>query len=87
MEPHPNRPTPPSASADATASTPRPTGMIDHSTMNQGVMNHSMDLGPADADYDLRFVDAMILHHEGAIVMANDVLKKSARPELKKRKS
>ena len=52
--------------------------------MNQGMMNHSMDLGPADADYDLRFIDAMIPHHEGAVVMANDALKKAARPELKK---
>ena len=77
-------PTTPSASVDATASTPRPSGMMDHSTMNQGMMNHSMDLGPADADYDLRFIDAMILHHEGAVVMAKDALKKSARPELKK---
>ena len=43
-----------------------------------------MDLGPADSDCDLRFIDAMILHHEGAVVMANDALKKPARPELKK---
>jgi uncharacterized protein (DUF305 family) len=46
-------------------------------------MNHSsMGLGPADADYDLRFIDAMIPHHEGAIVMAKDVLQKSQKPEL-----
>ena len=32
-------------------------------------MNHGMDveLGTADADYDLRFIDAMRLHHRGAI--------------------
>jgi uncharacterized protein (DUF305 family) len=52
--------------------------------MNHGTMNHSMDLGPADADYDLRFIDAMIPHHEGAIIMAKDVLQKSKRPELQK---
>jgi uncharacterized protein (DUF305 family) len=49
-----------------------------------GGMNHSMDLGPSDANYDLRFIDAMIPHHEGAIIMAKEALKKSKRPELKK---
>ncbi|HEY9822864.1 MAG TPA: DUF305 domain-containing protein, partial [Candidatus Sericytochromatia bacterium] len=35
-------------------------------------MNHSMamDLGPADADYELRFIDAMTPHHQGAVEMA-----------------
>lgn len=53
--------------------------------MQHGGMNHSMemDLGPADSDYDLRFLDAMILHHQGAIVMAKEVQQKSKRPELK----
>lgn len=60
---------------------------MDHSTMDHGKMggmNHGMDLGPADADYDLRFIDAMIPHHEGALVMAQEVLQKSQRPEMKK---
>jgi uncharacterized protein (DUF305 family) len=49
-------------------------------------MNHnmSMDLGPADADYDLRFIDAMIPHHQGAVIMAKDAQQNSQRPELKK---
>lgn len=52
--------------------------------MNHG-MNHSeMSLGVADDSYDLRFVDAMIPHHEGAVVMAKAVLEKSQRPELRK---
>ncbi|MEG4209326.1 DUF305 domain-containing protein [Microcoleus sp. S13_B4] len=53
--------------------------------MNHG-MNHnmSMDLGPADADYDLRFIDGMTVHHQGAVKMAQDVLKQSKRPEMKK---
>lgn len=45
-------------------------------------MRMDMDLGSADADFDKRFVDAMIPHHEGAVVMANDVLQKSNRPEV-----
>ena len=45
-------------------------------------MNHNMDVGPADANYDLRFIDSMIPHHQGALVMAQEVLQKSKRPEL-----
>lgn len=53
---------------------------------NMGGMNHnmSMDLGPADADYDLRFIDGMTVHHQGAVNMAKEVLQKSKRPEMKK---
>ncbi|MGL5834447.1 MAG: DUF305 domain-containing protein [Waterburya sp.] len=49
-------------------------------------MSHemSMDLGPADADYDLRFIDGMAVHHQGAVVMAEDALTKAQHPELKK---
>jgi uncharacterized protein (DUF305 family) len=56
-------------------------GGMDHGGMK---MNHNMDLGPADADYDLRFIDAMIPHHQGGVVMAKDALQKSKRPEIKK---
>jgi uncharacterized protein (DUF305 family) len=60
----------------------------DNSSMmnDSGGMNHNMmdmDLGPADADYDLRFIDAMIPHHQGAVVMAKEVQQKSTRPEMK----
>ncbi|MGF1590601.1 MAG: DUF305 domain-containing protein [Pleurocapsa sp.] len=51
--------------------------------MEQSMMM-SMDLGQADADFDLRFIDAMIPHHEGALVMAQDALSKTKRPEIKK---
>ncbi|MHC5729596.1 MAG: DUF305 domain-containing protein, partial [Nostoc sp.] len=49
-------------------------------------MNHSMamDLGPADANFDLRFLDAMIPHHQGAVEMAKEAQNKSKRPEIKK---
>jgi len=54
--------------------------------MDHGSMNHSMamDLGPADANYDLRFIDAMIPHHQGAVEMAKQAQQKSQRPEIKK---
>jgi uncharacterized protein (DUF305 family) len=51
-----------------------------------GGMKHDMmemELGPADADYDLRFIDAMILHHQGAVAMAKEVRQKSTRLKLK----
>lgn len=44
----------------------------------------SMDLGAADDQFDLRFLNAMIPHHEGAVVMAQDALSKSKRPEIQK---
>lgn len=61
----------------------------DKQTINHGDMNHGMDhsamsLGPADVGYDLRFIDGMVPHHEGAVAMAKEVLAKSQRPELKK---
>lgn len=51
---------------------------------HNGAMNHSlMDLGPAGSDYDLGFIDGMILHHEGAVIMARAVLEHSKRSELR----
>jgi uncharacterized protein (DUF305 family) len=41
------------------------------------------DLGAADSAYDLRFIELMIPHHQGAIDMAKDALGKAKHPELK----
>ncbi len=49
---------------------------------NMGEM--SMELGVADANFDLRFIDGMTPHHQGAVVMAKEALQKSKRPEIKK---
>jgi len=59
--------------------------MVEHhdAMMHHGDMMHDMDLGPADATYDLRFIDAMVKHHEGAIVMAEEALDKSERAEIR----
>ncbi|TAG96032.1 MAG: DUF305 domain-containing protein [Oscillatoriales cyanobacterium] len=69
-----------------TAATPASSKQDMAKSHNMGDMNHSMsmDLGPADADYDLRFIDGMTVHHQGAVNMAQDVLKQSKRPEMKK---
>lgn len=48
--------------------------------MDSGMM--SMDLGPADAQYDLRFINNMSMHHQGAIEMAEDALNKSERDKI-----
>lgn len=53
-----------------------------HGGMNHEGMNHNMDLGLADSNYDLRFIDGMIPHHEGGVVMAKEALQKSKRPEI-----
>jgi uncharacterized protein (DUF305 family) len=52
-----------------------------HSATN---MHMAMDLGAADANFDLRFIDAMIPHHQGALDMAKDAKEKSQRPEMQK---
>jgi uncharacterized protein (DUF305 family) len=48
-------------------------------------MGHGADHGVADAStpYDARFIDSMIVHHQGAIDMAAQALQRAERPELK----
>jgi uncharacterized protein (DUF305 family) len=57
---------------------------MDHSGMSG--MDHSMgmNLGSADAEFDLRFIDAMTPHHQGAVEMAKEAKQKSKRPEIQK---
>lgn len=40
-------------------------------------------LGKEDPLYEMRFIDIMIPHHEGAILMAKDALKKTTKQELR----
>ena len=40
------------------------------------------DLGGKDDKFDLRFLDAMIIHHEGAITMLNDILVPTTKTEI-----
>lgn len=42
-----------------------------------------MDLGKADKYVDLRYIDAMIAHHKGAMVLAEQVKNSSQRQEIK----
>lgn len=73
----------PASSPSATSAS----DMKEHNAMQHGSsMDHSMgmDLGPADANYDLRFIDAMTPHHQGAVEMAKEAQQKSQHPEIKK---
>ena len=49
------------------------------------MMNKMMvaKLGQSDAQYDARFIDLMIPHHEGAVLMAKDALKNAKHQELR----
>ena len=62
---------------------------VKNESRRQG-MQHEMDnmlaglTGKTGEEFDHAFLDEMILHHEGATAMAEEVLKKSKRPELRK---
>lgn len=70
---------------------------MNHNSMDHSAMNHNAmpmnsnqmsqmqsDPNAASAPYDLQFIDTMTHHHEGAIQMAETVLKKSQNEDLKK---
>ncbi|GAX38520.1 DUF305 domain-containing protein [Nodularia sp. NIES-3585] len=70
------------ACSTTTSENPNPNTTATETSDHQH-MDHAMDLGPADASYDLRFIDGMIVHHQGAVDMAQEAQEKSQRPELK----
>jgi uncharacterized protein (DUF305 family) len=43
---------------------------------------YSMNLGAADRTFDLRYLNAMIAHHRGAMLLAEQLKKNTKRPEL-----
>ena len=50
--------------------------------MGEDMPSMAVDLGSADDNFDKRFLDAMIVHHEGAITMAKAVLLPTDREDL-----
>ncbi len=44
---------------------------------------NSMSLGIADRTFDLRYINAMISHHRGAMLLATQLGKNTIRPEMK----
>lgn len=66
----------------AVPTVPTATGASEQATDDQGVgMDHGMG-EMSDAPYDAQFIDSMIIHHQGAVDMARQVLAESQRPEL-----
>ena len=55
-------------------------GMMDMDSMMKG-MSASLE-GKSGDEFDKTFLSEMIVHHEGAVVMAKQVLSTSKRPEL-----
>lgn len=43
----------------------------------------NMSLGQADRTFDLRYINAMIAHHRGAMLLAEQLAKNTSRPEMK----
>lgn len=43
---------------------------------------NGMSLGRADRTFDLRYINAMIAHHRGAMLLAEQLAKNSNRPEM-----
>lgn len=78
-----NAPIASSTPSSMSSSTPKPSGMGNMDKMGN-MSSMGMDLGPADANFDLRFIDGMMPHHQGAIAMAKEAQQKSQRPEIKK---
>jgi uncharacterized protein (DUF305 family) len=65
------------AACGATPTATAPTAAsMDHGA-GHGSSGHS-----STAPYDATFIDGMIVHHQGALVMADQVIKESQRPEL-----
>jgi uncharacterized protein (DUF305 family) len=52
----------------------------EYSAMNT---QSKMDLGAADTLVDLRYLNAMISHHRGALLLAEQIATQTSRPELK----
>jgi uncharacterized protein (DUF305 family) len=44
---------------------------------------NTMSLGQADRTFDLRYINAMIAHHRGAMLLAEQLAKNTERPEMK----
>ncbi|AFZ14164.1 protein of unknown function DUF305 [Crinalium epipsammum PCC 9333] len=73
-----------SSTTSNNSSTEKKANHSSHSGHGSGNHDMAMDLGSADANYDLRFIDAMTPHHQGAVEMAKEAQQKSQRPEIKK---
>ncbi|OGI30567.1 MAG: hypothetical protein A2287_10125 [Candidatus Melainabacteria bacterium RIFOXYA12_FULL_32_12] len=65
--------------------TSQQSGMMQQEMMQNHTQMMLRMLGPADQNYDLRFINMMIMHHQVAIKMAQDALCKAQHPELRQK--
>jgi len=73
-----------SLAACGAASTPPPADLVTPTAMgNMPGMEHDMSKMDEAGPYDALFIDSMIMHHQGAIDMANQALEEATKPEIK----
>jgi uncharacterized protein (DUF305 family) len=60
-----------------TAAPAAPTAAVDHGAHGS---DHAMS---SDTPYDAQFIDGMIVHHQGAVTMAEQALQQAERPEIR----
>lgn len=70
---HQHPPSVPAASSGDGAPAIAPTNSGAHSHSDANSHDHSHALGPAGSTYDLRWLDAMVQHHRGALLMSEQV--------------
>lgn len=74
------------ANTDPNVNMAHDTSKVNHDMSNRpgrDMMNMNSDPNAAQQPFDLQFLDSMIHHHNGAIMMAQSVLGKTVRLELK----
>lgn len=72
--------TPLDMSADHMSSTMENDTMENDAMVDDAHAGHMMETG--DIPFDLQFIDGMIVHHDGAIAMAEEALTQAERPEI-----
>jgi uncharacterized protein (DUF305 family) len=81
--PAPTSAAPTAAIAPTTSAVPTVAAAPTATGATPGMDHGNMPTGDANAPYDAQFIDSMIMHHQGAIDMANQALKEATKPELK----
>lgn len=70
-------------SACGASQTSAPTQTTPTTASQSAGMEHDMSAMPSTGPYDVLFIDSMIMHHQGAIDMANQALKEATKSEIK----
>ncbi len=70
-------------SATTAAPTAAPETTQDGASTLHEMPDHSAHAMGEDGPYDARFIDSMLIHHRGAVEMAQEALEKAEREELK----